>query len=239
MGGAWNILFGIMDKFLQVKNVYKRFGPTEVLKGLSIDIEEGAFVTLLGASGCGKTTLLRIIAGLERADSGSVILDGRDITDLPPEKRRLSMVFQNYALFEHMTVEQNIGYSLKIAKVPKAEIARRVDEMLELVSLPGRGYKMPDELSGGQRQRVAIARAIINAPKVILLDEPLGALDAALRKRMQAELKSLQHELGITFLYITHDQEEALAMSDSIALMKDGVFTHIGTPDEIKERIDL
>lgn len=210
-----------------------------MLKGISLCVEKGKFVTLLGASGSGKTTLLRIIAGLEYADSGSVLLDGNDITSLSPEKRHLGMVFQNFALFEHKTVAGNIGYSLKIAHIPKAEIARRVDEMLEKISLSGYGNRMPDELSGGQRQRVAIARAIINTPKMILLDEPLGALDAALRKRMQMELKNLQHELGITFIYITHDQEEALNMSDQIAILENGVITEIGAPDEIKERIHL
>lgn len=228
-----------MGKILQVENIQKSFGNTKVLNGLSLAIDEGKFVSILGASGSGKTTLLRIIAGIEFADSGRVILNDRDITNLPPEKRHLSMVFQNYALFEHMTVADNIGYSLKIARVPKAERRKRVEEMLEKISLPGYGNRMPDELSGGQRQRVALARSIISAPMMILLDEPLAALDAALRKRMRSELKNLQNELGITFLYITHDQEEALAMSDTVVLMENGIITDSGVPDEIKERIRL
>ena len=217
-----------MGKILQVENIQKSFGNTKVLNGLSLAIDEGKFVSILGASGSGKTTLLRIIAGIESADSGRVILNDRDITNLPPEKRHLSMVFQNYALFEHMTVADNIGYSLKIARVPKAERRKRVEEMLEKISLPGYGNRMPDELSGGQRQRVALARSIISAPMMILLDEPLAALDAALRKRMRSELKNLQNELGITFLYITHDLSTAYYVSDEIVTLYRGRMVESG-----------
>ena len=225
--------------FLEVKDIYKSFDKQEVLKGIDLKVDQGEFVTLLGASGCGKTTLLRIIAGLEYADNGQVFLDGNDITTLAPEKRQIGMFFQNYALFEHMTVEENIGYALKLQKLPKDEISQKVNEMLVTVKLEGVNRRMPDMLSGGQRQRVALARSIIAAPKVLLLDEPLGALDAALKKRMQEELKDLQHTLGITFIYITHDQDEALTMSDRIALMENGIFTEIGKPDEIKDKIRL
>lgn len=225
--------------YLEAKDIYKSFDKQEVLKGINLTVDQGEFVTLLGASGCGKTTLLRIIAGLEYADQGQVFLDGNDITSLAPEKRQIGMFFQNYALFEHMTVEENISYSLKLQKLPKDEIAERVNDMLRTVKLEGVNKRMPDMLSGGQRQRVALARSIISTPKVLLLDEPLGALDAALKKRMQEELKDLQHTLGITFIYITHDQEEALSMSDRIALMEDGIFTEIGKPDEIKDKIRL
>lgn len=225
--------------YLEAKDIYKSFDKQEVLKGINLTVDQGEFVTLLGASGCGKTTLLRIIAGLEYADQGQVFLDGNDITSLAPEKRQIGMFFQNYALFEHMTVEENISYSLKLQKLPKDEIAERVNDMLRTVKLEGVNKRMPDMLSGGQRQRVALARSIISTPKVLLLDEPLGALDAALKKRMQEELKDLQHTLGITFIYITHDQEEALSMSDRIALMEDGIFTEIGKSDEIKDKIRL
>ncbi len=205
----------------------------QVLKGIDLRVEQGEFITLLGSSGCGKTTTLRIIAGLEQADSGSVWLGGRDITALAPNKRDVNTIFQNYALFPHMTIEENIGYGLKIRKVPKAEIAERVQKMLELVQLGGIGKGMPSQLSGGQKQRVAIARAVINEPKVLLLDEPLGALDLKLRRYMQLELKRIQKQLGITFIYITHDQEEAINMSDRIAVMHEGRFEQIGTPNEI------
>lgn len=225
--------------YLEAKDIYKSFDKQEVLKGINLTVDQGEFVTLLGASGCGKTTLLRIIAGLEYADQGQVFLDGNDITSLAPEKRQIGMFFQSYALFEHMTVEENISYSLKLQKLPKDEIAERVNDMLRTVKLEGVNKRMPDMLSGGQRQRVALARSIISTPKVLLLDEPLGALDAALKKRMREELKDLQHTLGITFIYITHDQEEALSMSDRIALMEDGIFTEIGKPDEIKDKIRL
>jgi len=191
---------------------------------------------LLGSSGCGKTTTLRIIAGLETPDSGRVILEGRDVTYDEPNKRCVNTVFQNYALFPHMTVEANIGYSLKLKRVDKATIKRTVEEALELVQLKGYGKRMPHELSGGEQQRVAIARAVVNQPKVLLLDEPLGALDLQLRRQMQTELKRLQTHLGITFLYITHDQEEALNMSDRIAVMRAGVFEQVGSPADICDR---
>ena len=209
------------------------FGGERVLSSINLDIEDKQFVTLLGPSGCGKTTTLRIIAGLESADSGRVLLEGKDVTDEVPEKRNVNTVFQNYALFPHMSVEENIGYGLKIRKWKKAEIREAVKQALELVQLPGFGGRKPSELSGGQRQRVAIARAIVNEPKVLLLDEPLGALDLQLRRQMQLELKRLQKQLGITFIYITHDQEEALNMSDRIAVMKNGVFQQLGSPTEI------
>lgn len=225
--------------YLVAKDIYKSYDREEVLKGINLEVDQGEFVTLLGASGCGKTTFLRIIAGLDAADSGSVFLDGNDITGLAPEKRQIGMFFQNYALFEHMTVEENIAYSLKLKKLPKDEISQRVEDMLKVVKLEGENKRMPDMLSGGQRQRVALARSIISTPKVLLLDEPLGALDAALRKRMQEELKELQHTLGITFINITHDQDEALIMSDRIALIEDGVIRKIGKPDEIKDEIRL
>ena len=187
----------------------------------------------MGASGCGKTTTLRIIAGLEKPDEGQVLLEGRDVTYLEPHQRDVNTVFQNYALFPHMNVEANVGYGLKIRKVPKEEIKKRVSDMLKLVQLDGYEKRMPSELSGGQKQRVAIARALINSPKLLLLDEPLGALDLKLRRAMQTELKRLQKKLGITFLYITHDQEEAINMSDRIVVMREGKFEQIGTPDEI------
>lgn len=218
---------------LRLDNIYKAFAEVEVLKGISLEVEQGEFVTLLGSSGCGKTTTLRIIAGLEQADKGSVWLDGQDITQLAPNKRDVNTVFQNYALFPHMTVAENIGYGLKIRKVSQKDISAKVEEMLELVQLAGFGKRMPDQLSGGQRQRVAIARAVINQPKVLLLDEPLGALDLKLRRQMQLELKRIQKQLGITFIYITHDQEEAINMSDRIAVMRNGQFEQIGTPNEI------
>ena len=219
---------------LELKDIRKGFSEEEeVLKGISLSIGKGEFITLLGSSGCGKTTTLRIIAGLETPDAGQVFLDGRDVTALNPEERDVNTVFQNYALFPHMNVADNIGYGLKLKKVPKAEIKKRVTDMLELVQLPGYEKRKPSELSGGQKQRVAIARALINNPKVLLLDEPLGALDLQLRRTMQAELKRLQKKLGITFIYITHDQEEAINMSDRIVVMNQGQFEQIGTPDEI------
>ena len=219
---------------LELKNIKKSFQDGEdVLDGICLTAKKGEFVTLLGSSGCGKTTTLRIIAGLEQPDSGQVFLNGKDVTGLEPNRRNVNTVFQNYALFPHMNVADNIGYGLKLKKTPKAEISRRVKEMLELVQLTGFEKRKPSELSGGQRQRVAIARALVNNPEVLLLDEPLGALDLQLRRAMQHELKHLQKKLGITFIYITHDQEEAINMSDTIAVMNHGHFEQIGTPDEI------
>lgn len=219
---------------LELKNIKKSFQEGEdVLESICLTAKKGEFVTLLGSSGCGKTTTLRIIAGLEQPDSGQVFLDGKDVTSLEPNQRNVNTVFQNYALFPHMNVADNIGYGLKLKKTPKAEISRRVKEMLELVQLSGFEKRKPSELSGGQRQRVAIARALVNNPEVLLLDEPLGALDLQLRRAMQHELKRLQKKLGITFIYITHDQEEAINMSDTIAVMNHGRFEQIGTPDEI------
>ena len=221
------------ESILQLQQIRKSFENTEVLKGIDLEAGQGEFITLLGASGCGKTTTLRIIAGLELPDAGQVILEGQDITNCEPNKRDVNTVFQNYALFPHMNVSDNIGYGLKIRKVPKAEIAERVEQALRLVQLEEYGKRMPDQLSGGQKQRIAIARAVINEPKVLLLDEPLGALDLKLRRQMQLELKRLQKQLGITFIYITHDQEEAINMSDRIGVMHEGILEQLGTPNEV------
>lgn len=221
------------ESILQLRQIRKSFDNTEVLKGIDLEAAQGEFITLLGASGCGKTTTLRIIAGLELPDAGQVILEGQDITNREPNKRDVNTVFQNYALFPHMNVSDNVGYGLKIRKVPKAEIERKVEQALRLVQLEEYGKRMPDQLSGGQKQRIAIARAVINEPKVLLLDEPLGALDLKLRRQMQLELKRLQKRLGITFIYITHDQEEAINMSDRIGVMHEGVLEQLGTPNEV------
>ncbi len=224
------------ESILQLQQIRKSFANTEVLKGVDLEAGQGEFITLLGASGCGKTTTLRIIAGLELPDSGQVILEGHNITDWEPNKRDVNTVFQNYALFPHMNVADNVGYGLKIRKVPKVQIAERVERALRLVQLEEYGKRMPDQLSGGQKQRIAIARAVINEPKVLLLDEPLGALDLKLRRQMQLELKRLQKQLGITFIYITHDQEEAINMSDRIGVMHEGVLEQMGTPNEVYYR---
>jgi spermidine/putrescine transport system ATP-binding protein len=224
------------DIILQLDRIEKSFEKTQVLKSIDLSVRRGEFITLLGSSGCGKTTTLRIIAGLETPDSGRVLLEGRDVTREEPNRRSVNTVFQNYALFPHMTVEGNIGYSLRLKHADKAAVKKTVDEALELVQLTGFNRRLPHELSGGQRQRVAIARAVVNQPKVLLLDEPLGALDLQLRHQMQVELKRLQTRLGITFVYITHDQEEALNMSDRIAVMREGVFEQIGTPAEVYDR---
>ena len=221
------------ESILQLRQIRKSFDNTEVLKGIDLEVAQGEFITLLGASGCGKTTTLRIIAGLELPDAGQVILEGQDITNREPNKRDVNTVFQNYALFPHMNVSDNVGYGLKIRKVPKAEIERKVEQALRLVQLEEYGKRMPDQLSGGQKQRIAIARAVINEPKVLLFDEPLGALDLKLRRQMQLELKRLQKQLGITFIYITHDQEEAINMSDRIGVMHEGILEQLGTPNEV------
>jgi len=224
------------DIILRLEGIQKSFGDTKVLSGIDLDVKRGEFVTLLGASGCGKTTTLRIIAGLESPDTGRVLLEGEDVTSAQPNKRDVNTVFQNYALFPHMTVAGNIGYPLKLRGVSKSEIKKKVEEALELVQLPGFGSRKPSELSGGQRQRIAIARAIVAQPKVLLLDEPLGALDLRLRRQMQIELKRLQKQLGLTFIYITHDQEEALNMSDRVAVMRSGLLEQIGSPADIYDR---
>ena len=221
------------DVILELVNITKSFGDTQVLNGINLTVRRGEFITLLGSSGCGKTTALRIISGLESPDSGQVLLEQKDVTAAEPNKRDVNTVFQNYALFPHMSVGDNIGYSLRLRREKKAAIRAAVSDALALVQLPGYEKRMPHELSGGQRQRVAIARAIVNKPKILLLDEPLGALDLQLRRQMQIELKRLQKQLGITFIYITHDQEEALNMSDRIAVMRDGAFEQIGTPADI------
>ena len=221
---------------LTLEGLTKVYDRTPVLKGVNLNVQPGEFVTLLGPSGCGKTTTLRIIAGLMEPDSGRVLLEGRDITHLAPEKRDVNTVFQNYALFPHMSVEKNISYGLRIRGVKRPEWQEKVGQMLKLVQLEGFEKRMPSQLSGGQRQRVAIARAVVLNPRLLLLDEPLGALDLKLRRQMQVELKSIQQRLGIAFVYITHDQEEALNMSDRIAVMHDGVIDQVGTPEEIYER---
>ena len=221
---------------VKIENVNKKYGDNHVVHNLNIDIKEGEFLTMLGPSGCGKTTTLRMIAGFETPTDGNIFVEGQEIQDTEPYDREVNTVFQNYALFPHMTIFENIAFGLKIKKVPKDEIKKRVLEMLELVQLSGYENRKPDQLSGGQKQRVAIARALINRPKVLLLDEPLGALDLKLRKQMQFELKRLQRKLGITFVYVTHDQEEALTMSDRIAIMYGGNLEQIGTPKEIYEK---
>ena len=221
------------EHILELDEIKKSFGKTQVLKGISLSVRQGEFITFLGASGCGKTTTLRIIAGLEVPDEGKVFLNGKDVTALEPNQRNVNTVFQNYALFPHMNVFANIAYGLKLKRMPKKEIARKVEEMLELVQLSGYERRMPSELSGGQKQRVAIARALVNNPQVLLLDEPLGALDLQLRRQMQVELKRIQKRLKITFIYITHDQEEALNMSDRIVVMDRGQLEQVGTPDQI------
>ena len=220
---------------LQIRHLSKSYGDTQILQNINLDIYDGEFLTLLGPSGCGKTTLLRLIGGFELPNAGSLQLEGVDIAGLPAEKRPINTVFQQYALFPHMNVYDNIAYGLKLKGVPKTEIDQRVREALAIVQLDHTINRRPQDLSGGQQQRIAIARAVVNRPKMLLLDEPLSALDAKLREQMQSELKRLQRELGITFVFVTHDQQEALSMSDRIAVMKNGVFQQIDTPIGIYE----
>lgn len=224
------------ETLLSLKNVSKAFDNKTVLNSLDLDILDGEFITLLGPSGCGKTTLLRLMAGFEQPDTGAVSLSGHDITHAAPEHRPLNTVFQNYALFPHMSVYDNVAYGLKMEKRPRDEIRQRVDEVLAMVQLQDFARRKPHQLSGGQQQRVAIARAVVKRPQLLLLDEPLSALDYKLRRTMQVELKRLQRELGITFVFVTHDQEEALSMSDRVVVLKDGAIQQLGTPREIYER---
>ena len=220
---------------VSLTNVEKYYGDNKVVKDLNMEIEEGEFLTLLGPSGCGKTTTLRMIAGFEEATSGNILVEGENVEQKEPYERNVNTVFQSYALFPHMNIFDNVAYGLKIKKIPKDEIKERVTKMLELVQLAGFEKRKPSQLSGGQKQRVAIARALINRPKVLLLDEPLGAVDLKLRKQMQIELKRLQRKLKTTFIYVTHDQEEALTMSDRIAIMNAGKLEQLDTPTEIYE----
>lgn len=222
-----------MSGLIEIKGIKKAFDDTQVLEGIDIDVEDGEFLTLLGPSGCGKTTLLRIIAGFETADEGELLFNGKDMFRMKHYERPVNTVFQKYALFPHLNVYDNVAFGLKLKKLPKATIDRHVQEMLELVNLPHTAKRNIQSLSGGQQQRIAIARALVNDPKILLLDEPLGALDLKLRKQMQFELKRIQEQVGITFIYVTHDQEEALSMSDTVVVMKDGAVQQIGTPTDI------
>jgi len=221
---------------IRLQGLVKRYGEVAAVDGIDLDVQRGEFFTMLGPSGSGKTTTLRLIAGFERPDAGTVELAGDDVSDRPPFARDVNTVFQDYALFPHMTVGENVAYGMRISKVPRADRERRTNEALEMVRLPGLSRRKPAQLSGGQRQRVALARAIVNRPQVLLLDEPLGALDLKLRQEMQVELKSIQEQVGITFVYVTHDQEEALTMSDRIAVFNDGRIVQVGAPAEVYER---
>ena len=224
-----------VKSIISFRNVSKRWGSTVAVDNVSLDIESGEFFALLGPSGCGKTTLLRMLAGLEVPSDGEVLIDGQDMGDIPPNKRAVNMVFQSYAVFPHMTVANNVAYGLKIDRVPQEERDRRVQETLDLVQLGHLAARMPDQLSGGQRQRVALARALVKKPKVLLLDEPLSALDAKLREAMRFELSQLQQKVGITFIMVTHDQDEALAIASRIAVMNKGSIAQIGTPSDLYE----
>ena len=221
---------------LSIRNVAKRFGGNTVLRDISLQVAEGEFLTILGESGSGKTTLLRVIAGFESADSGELWMGSERLDRLPPYRRRVNTVFQHYALFPHLTVAENVGYGLRVAKVPAAEIATRVEQALAMVKMSSFAASKPAKISGGQQQRVALARALVNRPRLLLLDEPLSALDANLRRQMQVELKSLQREVGISFVFVTHDQEEAMVMSDRIALLRSGELEQVASPREIYSR---
>ena len=225
-----------MPPDVRLEDVVKEFAEVRAVDGISLEIPRGSFFALLGPSGCGKTTTLRMIGGFEEPTSGRIFLGDRDVVGLPPYKRDVNTVFQSYALFPHMTVADNVAFGLERKRMPKAEVRTRVAEILELVDLAGREGRKPRQLSGGQQQRVALARAIVNNPRVLLLDEPLGALDLKLRKQMQLELKRIQHEVGITFVHVTHDQEEAMTMADTIAVMNGGRIEQLGTPAELYER---
>ena len=221
---------------IRFDKVSRHFGDVKAVDEASLEIQDGEFFSMLGPSGSGKTTCLRMIAGFDRPTSGNIFLYGQDVSDLPPYERDVNTVFQDYALFPHMNVGDNIAYGLMVKKVPRAERLKRVEEMLELVRLSGFAERKPSQLSGGQRQRVALARALINHPKVLLLDEPLGALDLKLRQQMQVELKAIQKRVGITFIFVTHDQEEALTMSDRIAVFNEGKIQQVGTPSDVYEK---
>lgn len=224
-----------MSEVLQLKDINKFYDEKQILKSINLDVERGEFLTLIGPSGCGKTTTLRIIGGFEKPSSGEVIFEGKDISNIPPNERNINTVFQNYALFPHLNVFDNVAFGLRIKKNKENEIKKKVENALALVDLEKYGKRDIARLSGGQKQRVAIARALVNEPEIILFDEPLGALDLKLRKRMQIELKNIQQEVGITFIYVTHDQEEALSMSDKIAVMNKGIIEQYGTPQHIYE----
>ncbi|PYV96622.1 MAG: polyamine ABC transporter ATP-binding protein [Acidobacteria bacterium] len=224
------------SSLLSIREVSKSFGKNLVLRRISLEVAEGEFLTILGESGSGKTTLLRIIAGFENADSGEIVMSGERLDLLPPYRRRVNTVFQNYALFPHLNVRDNIGYGLSVTKLPKSEIASRVEQALAMVKMQTYANSKPAQISGGQQQRVALARALVNRPGLLLLDEPLSALDANLRRQMQVELKSLQHEVGISFVFVTHDQEEAMVMSERIALLRMGDLEQVASPREIYNR---
>jgi spermidine/putrescine transport system ATP-binding protein len=224
------------DATVRLDAVVKRFNQVLAVNSLTLQVQKGEFFSMLGPSGCGKTTTLRIVAGFEQPDEGEVYLEGQPVAEVPPYRRNVNTVFQSYALFEHLSAWENVAFGLRRRKVPEAELRKRVGEMLELVRLKAKAGSRPRQLSGGQQQRVALARALVNLPAVLLLDEPLGALDLQLRKQMQIELKQIQRTVGITFVYVTHDQEEALTMSDRIAVMNEGVLQQCGSPEEIYER---